>query len=148
MDPLLDELIGKFRSAQDAAVAFLVDVAKMPWPNSNREWSWSIRELTPQITLPDGVILRPHGYGIAVIAEGLDVDFDWGDWGEPDGFDGWRLYWFSLQNCPQIACTHVQLNELLESALAEGSLVKSGSLYFDPNRRARRVREESAPYRS
>ncbi len=140
MDPLLDDLIGRFRLAQDAAVAFLVDVVKMPWPDSNRDWSWRIRELTPEIILPSGTTLHPHGYGIRVISENLNVDFDWGDNGEPDGFDGWRLYWFSLENCPQITCTHTQLNELLESAVAEGVLVNSGSLYYDPNRRADRRR--------
>lgn len=139
MDPLLDDLIGRFRLAQDGAVVFLVDVAKVPWPESTLDWALRIRENACQATLPLGAKLRPHGYGIEVVTENLNVDFDWGDKGEPDGFDGWRLYRFSIENCPQVACTHAQLNELLASALAEGSLVKSGSLYYDPKRRAPRA---------
>ena len=142
MDPLLDHLIGKFRAAQDAAVALLIDVAKVQWPESNRTWAWRhIHELPPELTQPlPGITLRPHGFGIEVVAENLNVDFDWGDEGEPDGFDGWRLYLFSHDNCPELKCTYAQLNELLKSALTEGSLIKSGQLYYDPNRRARRQR--------
>lgn len=141
MDPLLDDLIGRFRLAQDAAVAFLIDVAKMSWPASNRDWARRHMYERPVVgALPNGAALYPHGHGIAVVAENLNVDFDWGDEGEPDGFDGWRLYVFSLDNCPQINCTHTQLNELLKSAVAQGFLIESGQLYYDPKRRASRQR--------
>lgn len=136
MDPLLDDLVGRFRAAQDAAVIFLRDVIKLPRPKSNIDWALHIREHVRQASVPAGVTLRPHGYGIEVVTETINVDFDWGDRGELDGFDGWRLHWFSLQNPSKVEYSHAQLNELLELAVRGGALIKSGSLYFDPKRRA------------
>lgn len=55
------------------------------------------------------------------------------------GFSAIYTLNFSDENLPGAAGL-AQLNELLVSALAEGSLVKFGSLYYDPKRRAPRVR--------
>lgn len=140
MDPLLYDLIGKFRLAQDAAVAFLIDVANVPWPASNRQWAFYCYDACRQAKLPPGAQLKPHGYGVEVIADGLLVNFDWGENGEPDGFDGWRLYHFAVSNHPEIACTHTQLNELLAAAFAEGALIEDRLLYYDLQRRALRRR--------
>lgn len=142
METLLDDLIGRFRIAQDAAVAFLLDVAKVPWPDSNRQWGTDCYEVCRQAKLPPGTQLKPHGYGVEVIAAGLLLDFDWGDEGEPDGFDGWRLYYFAMRCQPKIACTHSQLNGMLDEALAQGLLIKDRLLHYDPQRRACRQRSE------
>ena len=64
------------------------------------------------------------------------IDFDWGSNGEPDGFDSWRLYNYSLDNLPSVESTHSVVNDWLDAALADGELIKVGGLYYDPKHRA------------
>ena len=130
-------LIDTFRAAQDIAVATLIRDLHIPQPKSNIDWVHfcSARALHETKEL-HGVGLYPHGYGIKLKIGPLTIDFDWGANGELDGFDGWRLYNFSIDNLPTIECTHFGVNELLNAALADGEVIKSGNLYYDPKRRA------------
>lgn len=45
-----------------------------------------------------------HGYGIELVIDGMNIDFDWGDQGESDGFDGWRLWNFCRNNGLPMEC--------------------------------------------
>lgn len=137
MFPILDTLINRFRDAQDVAVATLIHQLNIPQPESNRAWSLYCAENGLHQTRElNGIGIYAHGYGIELKIDELTIDFDWGDNGEPDGFDGWRLYTFSTNNCPDIECSHSDVDGWLESAYAAGELLKEGSLYYDPRCRA------------
>lgn len=136
MNPTLEILIERFRGAQDIGVAKLIHELAVPRPTSGVDWvhycSQSGLYKTNEIR---GVGVYAHGYGIELKIGPLTIDFDWGANGEPDGFDGWRLYNFALDNLPDIECTHADVNGWLDDALGDGELTKEGNLYYDPNRR-------------
>jgi hypothetical protein len=108
----------------------------LPKPQTAIEWVsicsthhlHGVREL-------NGVGIRVHGYGVELKIGALTIDFDWGENGEVDGFDGWRLYVYALDNCPDIQFTHSMINEWIEGAVAKGELIQEDSLYYDPERR-------------
>jgi len=137
MLPVLDDLIGRFRKAQDIAVHTLVHKLSIPQPDSNRAWAfYCVEKGLHQARELKGVGVYAHGYGIELKIENLTIDFDWGDHGEPDGFDGWRLWNFRTDNCSQVGCTHTDVISWLEDSHNDGELIKQGSLYYDPKRRA------------
>ncbi|MCO6047045.1 hypothetical protein NG895_24365 [Aeoliella sp. ICT_H6.2] len=137
MHQVLDNLIDRFRRAQDLAVDTLLHDLSIPLPESNRAWPFycaanglhDTREL-------NGIGIYAHGYGVELKINDLVIDFDWGDNGERDGFDAWRLWNFQAGNCPEMECSHNAVKDWLETAFNEGELIKDTSLYYDPRRRA------------
>lgn len=83
----------------------------------------------------DDVAIYCHGFGVELRFDELVIDFDWGDKGQGDGFDGWRLYNFALDNCLGIGVSDIELNEWIDRAVATGTLIADGNLYYDPRRR-------------
>jgi len=137
MPPVLDTLIDRFRKAQDIAVDALIHKLNIPLPETNRAWPFYCAENGLHQTRElNGIGIYAHGYGIELKIDSLTIDFDWGENGEPDGFDGWRLYNFNTDNHSDIECSHDDVNDWLKRAHADGELIKEASLYYDPNRRA------------
>ncbi|MGN6545331.1 MAG: DUF6896 domain-containing protein [Aureliella sp.] len=137
MKPELDSLIRQFRDAQDIAVSVITEVLRIPLPRSGPDWvkyCWAT-ELQKRREL-GGIPIYAHGFGIELSIGSLKIDFDWGPNGEPDGFDVWRLYNFTLDNSTGVACTHEEVLQWVDEAYAIGELQRSGDTYFDPRRRA------------
>ncbi len=142
MTPELDSLVRQFRDAQDVAVSTITETFKMPFPKSGPDWVryccdngiQTLREL-------DGIPIYAHGYGIELRIGNLTIDFDWGPNGEPDGFDAWRLYNFTLDNETGIQCSHQDVIEWINDAYESGDLERVQYTYFDPTRRAPVVRD-------
>ncbi|MFO0797776.1 MAG: hypothetical protein U0804_09870 [Gemmataceae bacterium] len=89
----------------------------------------------------NGVEVYSHGYGIELNFAGLTIDFDWGEFGEPDGFDIWRLYNFARLNpCGVPSPEHADVAGWVEEAAAAGELTRDRSryygLYYSPAHRA------------
>ena len=139
MAPELDELIKQFRHAQDRGVELLGAKFGIPMPVSNKAWFVYCHEtgLYAQ-SGKDGAQINAHGYGIAIETDDLCIDFDWGDNGEADGFDAWRLYSQSLEHEFKFECTHNMCINWIEQAYGAGELERDTHLYYDPRFRARR----------
>jgi hypothetical protein len=142
MNSVLAEMVRQFRSAQDRGVAIVTDVLGpalgVRRPASNREWVFICGEcgLLKRRHL-DGIEVYAHGFGIELIFDGLTIDFDWGDKGEPDGFDGWRLWNYFRANGIAVDCESLsQVRSWLEEATARGELTQDRCLYYSPDRRA------------
>lgn len=153
MHASLAKLIERFRTAQDQGVAFVVDVLGptlgVRLPSSANDWIAICCETGLHgVRAVNGVKVYSHGYGIELTFAGLTIDFDWGERGEPDGFDVWRLYNFARLN-PSGASSpgHAEVVAWVEQAAAEGGLVRVGSLYYSPAHRApqRRAAPGSTP---
>ncbi|MFO0822439.1 MAG: hypothetical protein U0792_04860 [Gemmataceae bacterium] len=142
MHPSLVTLIERFRVAQDRAIAFIVDAlgqtlgVRMPrnpmdWVNICGETGlYNVRWI-------NGVEVYSHGYGIELIFGGLTIDFDWGEFGEPDGFDGWWLWNFARSNPCGVPCAErAQVRNWVEEAAAAGELTRDRYLYYSPTHRA------------
>jgi hypothetical protein len=137
MHPELSNMIARFRASQDLAVEVLVSRLGIPLPESAIGWVMFCRkERLHEVNELQCVPFNAHGFGVAVEIDGVKVDFDWGDDGQPDGFDGWRLWWHYMQNDVPPPGSHSDVCEWLESAYADGELEKQRSLYYDPSRRA------------
>src|SRR5262245_36643501 len=92
MDERLRALIQSYRMAVAAAVRKLSE-SGIALPRSNREWAMNGMPNLGQLV--SGGSYRKHGYGCEVSTSKGSVDFDFGDAGETDGFDSWRLMLFA-----------------------------------------------------
>jgi hypothetical protein len=148
--PSLVALIERFREAQDWGVAFIVDVLGptlgVRLPSSPMEWVKICDETgLYNVRWINGVEVYSHGYGIEFICGGLTIDFDWGEAGEPDGFDVWRLWNFARLNpCARPCPEHAQVRNWVEEAAAAGELTQDRYLYYSPVHRA--VQRQAAPF--
>lgn len=143
MNPVLADMIGRFRQAQDLGVAAVIEVLGPALgvrpPASNVEWVVMCGELgLYKICECNGVGVYAHGFGIELIFDDLTIDFDWGDSGEPDGFDAWRLWNFVRANEIAVDCASLsQVRSWLEEAEALGELSRDRLLYYSPAHRAK-----------
>lgn len=143
MHPALWNLIAQFRAAQDRGVSFIVDVLGptlgVKLPTSNREWVYHSGEVgLHNVRRVNGVEVCTHGYGIWLIFPDLDIDFDWGDHGEPDGFDVWRLWNFARCNRLRFGfgeLTHKLVGVWVEEACRRGELTRDRLMYYSPSHR-------------
>jgi hypothetical protein len=139
MHPVLAELVRRFREAQDRGVAVLTEQLAVPLPKSNRDWfHFCNSQGLYQARTIKGVGFYAHGYGVELTLEDMTIDFDWGDAGEADGFDAWRLWKFIDDNKLDIQCNDdSQVDEWLQQAYRAGELTKDDHLYYSPAHRAR-----------
>jgi hypothetical protein len=88
--------------------------------------------MTPDGTLGAGSRYRKHGYGCDVTGDSWSVDFDFGDEGQIDGFDEWRLEIFLMENPQSSEVTTVEhLRNSFRAAVEAGEIIYSGRhLYY------------------
>ncbi|WP_428992140.1 DUF6896 domain-containing protein [Luteibacter yeojuensis] len=122
-------LIESYIGAVARAVVLLRN-AGVPMPESNAQWAAS--RLPTGIVLSDNARFRKHGYGCEVEGPGWKVDFDFGDHGEINGFDNWRLRRFQAEN--DFAAVRMSIESLtlaFSAASAAGEIVRPGHhLYY------------------
>lgn len=97
----------------------------MPRPATNTEWvGLNIAHIGK---LEGGISYRKHGYGCEVALPSGNVDFDFGENGEIDGFDTWRLISFAGERLNAYGFSNeVELKKHFDEAVSAGSLVYSG----------------------
>jgi len=140
--PSLVALIARFRKAQDRGVAFITDVLGSTLgvrrPTSQPDWVEICGETgLYNVRWVKGVGVYSHSYGIELAFGDLTIDFDWGDAGEPDGFDEWWLYNFARHNPYGVPCPeHPQVRAWIEQATAANELLRDHYLYYSPAHRA------------
>jgi hypothetical protein len=96
-------------------------------------------------TLSDGAVYSKHGVGCLIEASEGGVDFDFGDHGEIDGFDAWKLLQFAeISKGRHAVVEKKKIQALLDSAMTAGEIEKRGSLYYlrknEPNQQAPQTR--------
>ena len=144
MHATLIELIERFRDAQGQGVAYIADVLGPAYgfrlPSSPVEWVrtcsdtglYRVRQLAE-------VEIYAHGAGIELTFPNLTIDFDWGEFGEPDGFDVWRLWNFARSNPGEVPYPEYdEVKAWIDDASAAGELTEDRYLYYSPNHRASR----------
>ena len=92
MDNRLSALIEDYLASVATAVK-LLEQGGIDQPSSNTEWA--CKGIPQTGVLPGGVKYFKHGYGCSVHLKGGAVDFDFGEKGEINGFDTWRLAGFA-----------------------------------------------------
>jgi len=93
---------------------------------------WVETDIPSRGELEGGIGYFKHGYGCAVSLPAGKVDFDFGEKGEIDGFDLWRLSCFAETKLSEYGFdTKDALEESFEAAVDSGSLIHSGyTLYY------------------
>jgi len=97
-------------------------------PKSAIEW---VTNGPKKTVLSDGTIYSKHGYGCLITLKSGEIDFDFGDQGEIDGFDAYRLSAFT-ESFPSrySAKSEREMQSILETELKSGTIEKRGRLYF------------------
>jgi hypothetical protein len=135
MDPELERIIGMFNAAQLKAVEILEAAFNCPRPTTSDDF---IFRCVPVIRASNyeagGYKIRPHGIGMEINIDGTKIDFDFGQNGQFNGFDSWRLYEFVQKNRIKslIRCEE-EMDKLVKSAVAGGYIVKGsgmGNVYY------------------
>ncbi|WP_406697117.1 hypothetical protein V5E97_39650 [Singulisphaera sp. Ch08] len=108
-------------------------------PATNREWVTICGECGRyKVSRIGGIGVYAHGFGIELVLYGVTMNFDWGDSGDPDGVDTWRLWNFVRVNRIAVDCrSFAQIQSWLEEAAAIGELTEDRHLYYSPTHRAR-----------
>lgn len=129
MDTRLLRLIRDYQTAVKAAVTMLEAVG-IPRPASTTEWvGYDVPGSGP---LPDGGKYNIHGYGCAVNAPTVRVDFDFGADGQIDGFDWSRLFWFAGNKLARRygIADESELRTMFDDACNAGDLTDSGYILW------------------
>ena len=128
MDEDLQLLIQEYLAAVREAVAEL-SASGVPLPASRMEWAAS--GLPKRGVLVSGRPYVRHGYGCMVGVECVAVDFDFGERGETNGFDAWRLARFArVEPTTYSFTTEKDLEQALVREAEQGRVVKRGALYY------------------
>lgn len=155
MDNRLAQLISDYQECVRAALQ-LIDESGIPVPPTSGDWAAT--DIPSFGELKGGIPYWKHGIGCKVSFPTGAVDFDFGEKGEVDGFDLWRLsQFFKCSKKDYGLCTEEALKMSFDAAVNEGSLNYWGSdLYYvvDATRLPLRPKEkliiqngESLPHR-
>jgi hypothetical protein len=128
MDPRLSTLIGRYQRKVAEAVDML-EGAGIPRPASNA--AWNACDVPGRGALPAGFAYYKHGFGCAVDGPAWSVDFDFGDQGQIDGFDAWRLYDFAHTRLLDYGFQSAdEIERAMKAALDAGELRFSGYVLY------------------
>lgn len=129
MDAGLFKLIHDYLAAVRTAVDLMVQ-SGIAAPASNREW---VNNPLPEAGLLDGGIwYRKHGYGCQVLLAHRPVDFDFGERGQVDGFDPWRLKKFVANRWTEYGfASEGEFTAAFKEAVRTQTVIYSGyTLYY------------------
>lgn len=129
MNKQLAQLISDYQSAVGTAVS-LMQESGIEIPSSRSDWVHL--EIPAHGELNNGASYHKHGYGCWVQMSSGKVDFDFGQQGQIDGFDEWRLWNFCKDRPGTYAFdTEQAFYDRIRHALEEGVLVASShDLYY------------------
>lgn len=130
MDRDLEDLIMQFNRAQQLAVEALELEFDCPRPQSAMDFiTRCVHAIRDKNYQAGSYKLRPHGIGIEVELGNIKIDFDFGDNGEINGFDSWRLLNFVTENEIKTSLnTEQKINIAIEQAIDKGYIYKPNSV--------------------
>lgn len=128
MDSRLTRLIKDYQSA----VAYCLEILEangIPRPASSLDWVTN--DIPGSAEFSDGTRYHKHGAGCAVTTDRFTVDFDFGEQGQIDGFDLWRLNNFARGRLVKYGVSSdLELKSLFETACKSGELTHSGYILW------------------
>jgi hypothetical protein len=129
MNNQLAQLISDYQTSVRTAL-HLMKQSGIPLPSTCLDWVET--DIPPCGELKGGFSYYKHGFGCAVGLPAGEIDFDFGDKGEIDGFDSWRLLNFAGSRLGDYGFdTEDALEESFQAAVKSGSLAYSGNtLYY------------------
>jgi len=99
MNAELTKIIALFNDAQERAVEILENKFNCPRPESSDDFIFRCVPLIRDANYEKlGFKIRPHGIGMELLEGSIKIDFDFGENGEINGFDAYRLFNFIILN--------------------------------------------------
>jgi len=93
--------------------------------------AWASLDIPYRGKTDDGLQYFKHGFGVAIKFDGGEIDVDFGDNGEYDGFDGWRLFRFAKASDFQTPYKdHCEVEADIKDAESKGQLRYSGYILY------------------
>ena len=131
----LRELIEAYQTKAAELIPRLAGALGFNLPVKDSEWAGL--DIPHRGKTVDGLEYFKHGFGMAIKYDGGVIDIDFGDKGEYDGFDAWRLFRFAEESkLPTPYVDHRQVEFDMKEAEASGELRFSGYiLYYFSNGR-------------
>lgn len=125
----LRNLIEAYRTAASEPIPRLSEALGFKLPITNTRWVGL--DIPHKGITGDGLQYFKHGYGVAIKFDGGAIDIDFGDEGEYDGFDGWRLFRFAKDsNFHTPYKDHREVEADIKDAEAKGQLRYSGYILY------------------
>ena len=126
MDQGLVRLISDYQASVSAAVE-LMRKSGIERPLTSTDWA--VNGIPQRGELVGGVSYFKHGFGCAVELPTGKIDFDFGDAGQIDGFDAWRLARFAENRLPDYGFeSETALRDCFNAEASAGALRHSGYL--------------------
>jgi hypothetical protein len=124
MNTNLARLIYDYQSAVREAIAAMRG-SGIELPASNADWA--ANGIPQRGMLKGDIPYFKHGYGCSIELPSGAVDFDFGEQGEIDGFDTWRLASFAGPGLSEYGfASKAALNDCFKAEVEAGRLVYSG----------------------
>lgn len=129
MDKELRRIIVDYQATVRCAV-ILMYRSGIKMPHSAFEWIQT--DIPSRGILNDGVPYYKHGAGCKVLFKTSPVDFDFGEKGEIDGFDLWRLTQFAADGCIDYELkTSDAIEQVFNAAAVSGEFIQlDRGLYY------------------
>ncbi len=125
MNKDLENLIKQFYEAQLEAVGILESHFQSPRPVTIDDYIGRCVEKIQKLNYEaNGYKIRPHGYGMEINTGSFKIDSDFGENGEINGFDPWRLEEFVRVNNIK---TKLKSAEKIKRAVADA--VENSEIY-------------------
>ncbi len=124
----LRELIEAYQNKASELIPRVSQALGFQLPITNTDWVGL--DIAQRGKTSDGLHYFKHGYGLAIKFDGGEIDLDFGDNGEFDGFDGWRLFRFAEQsNLKTPYKDHREIEVDMKEAESNGHLRYSGTFF-------------------
>lgn len=121
MNNQLAQLISDYQAAVNFSI-LQMSKSGIEIPSSNTEWLEL--NIPAHGELKDGIRYFKHGFGCCIYLPEGEVDFDFGEKGEIDGIDEWRLWNFSQKRSKSYGFDTMQaLAKCIFNAFENGTLV-------------------------
>lgn len=126
-------IVSLFNEAQNKVVEILKQKWNIKTPISSHDWvEWRVEALNNKTLMSiEGIQIYPHGHGLWFQNNEFNIDFDFGENGEYNGFDSNRIYHFLESNKIETSIeSEKRLMKILEFEYTNERLIFSGYINY------------------
>lgn len=128
MTPDLFKLIKDYQESVQSALE-VMQRSGIPLPRSWHDWLHL--EIPQEGFLNNGARYYKHGIGCCITSSTISIDFDFGENGEINGFDAWRLFSFAGSELADYGFRNLNdIQTKINDELANGAILQDDSMNY------------------